>query len=229
MFDRIPQIILDKLDPDKQLSLEPFPHIVIENVLTKDEINSVRSQRDNLKVKKDNFYGGYRTDYSIPEQDYTDMFAKLCDVFGLQEFKNETVKANAVLSIYHQDKMANQVSNYVPLGPHRDREQKMFICLLYLCEEGDTMGGDLLLYKASPSDAKHRKDGIELSKVVPYAPGTLVIFPNGSTSIHAVGDRRDGPFDRAMVCITFDCFSAEWIARVVSIEKSNEYKRKFYK
>lgn len=226
MFDRIPQIILDKIDQNK-LSLDPFPHIVIENVLTKDEIDSVRSQRDNLKMKKNNFYGGYRTDYSIPDQDYTTMFARLCDVFGLQEFKNETVKANSVLSIYHQDKMANQ--SYDALGPHRDREQKMFICLLYLCEEDDTAGGDLLLYKAKPSDSKHRTDGIELSKVVPYAPGTLVIFPNGRTSVHAVGERRAGPFDRAMVCITFDCFSPEWINRVVSIEKSREYKNKFYK
>lgn len=242
MFDKLP-LLLDNIDLTKHLFVEPYPHLVIENALNKEQIEFIRSQKENLRVWKNDFYGSYRTDYLIPAADYTNMFNKLCDVFDLQEFKKEvvlygknnatqkSVSVNGVLSVYHQDKIANQVSTHTPLGPHRDREQKMIICLLYLGQEGDDLGGDLLLYKAEPSDSKSRQndENIELAKTVPYAPGTLVIFPNGKTSVHAVGEREDGPFDRAMVCITFECFSPEWISRVVTIEKSNEYKRKITK
>jgi hypothetical protein len=238
MFDKLPLLLNDK-DLTKHLFVEPYPHLVIENALSKEQIDFIRSQKENLKVWKNDFYGSYRTDYLIPEADYTSMFNRLCEVFNLQQFKKDvvpygknsatqqTVSVNAVLSIYHQDKIANQVSTHTPLGPHRDREQKMLICLLYLGEEGDNLGGDLLLYKAEPSDLKHRDKDIELAKTVPYAPGTLVVFPNGNTSVHAVGERQAGPFDRAMVCITFECFSPDWISRVVSIKKSKEYKKKF--
>jgi len=238
MFDKLANL-LEGIDLKKHLFAEPFPHIVIENILNAEQIEYIRSQKQNLKIWKNDFYGNYRTDYLIPASDYTGMFNKLCEVFDLSEFKKDfvvygkesaakqSVCVNAVLAIYHQDKIANKVSTHTPLGPHRDREQKMFICLLYLGQEGDNLGGDLLLYKASPSDSKNRHNDktIKLAKTVPYAPGTFVIFPNGKTSIHAVGERLDGEFDRAMACITFDNFSSDWVSRVVSLEKSSEYKR----
>jgi hypothetical protein len=228
MFDKIP-LILNGVDLKEHLFQDPYPHIVIENALTKEEVEFFRSQKNRLSVFKNNFYGNYRTDYSMPPSDFTDFFNKLCDVFGVQHFKQDTVRYGkkivnkndinvmSVLSVYHQDKIANKISDHTPLGPHRDLEQKMFVCLLYLAAEEDNAGGDLLLYEATASDKKHRTDveNIKLSKTIAYAPGTLVIFLNGQRSIHAVGERLDSPYDRAMICITFETNRKDWMKNFI--------------
>lgn len=238
MFEKLPNL-LDNFDSSKHYFNDPYPHIIIENALSTEEINYFRRQEKTLNIWKSNFYGDYRTDYVLPSNDYTKMFNTLCDTFNLQQFKTdnvfygklgpklETIFVNGILAVYKQSSIAGPgvMQQHKPLGPHRDRDQKMIVCLLYLGTPDDNLGGDLILYKASPSGKKNRemKDVVP-TKTIPYAPGTLVIFPNGQTSIHSVGERKEGDIERMMLCVTFETFDPQWISSIAP-ENSKEMKR----
>lgn len=241
MFNKL-SYMLEDYDGDKHYFDYPFPHIVIENFLTQQQIKKFREWYPTIPPYKDNFYGGYRTDYRLPARGYQQTFNKACEIFKLDQFKDYKVRygklisnsvgakmvtVNAVLSVYNQDKIAGEgaTQQFEGLSPHRDREQKMFICLIYLGIPEDELGGDLLLYEAEPSDERIRKlQDIKLAKTIPYAPGTLVMFPNSRTSVHSVGDRKVGDINRMMLCITFENYSREWISMVKDPNKSLEFK-----
>ena len=90
-------------------------------------------------------------------------------------------------------------------GPHIDREVALFAGLLYFRMAGDdSYGGDLVLYRESPSggcltfdDQNHVPDhAVEEAVVIPYEANTLVMFLNSPRSVHGVSPRHPTRFPR---------------------------------
>lgn len=84
-------------------------------------------------------------------------------------------------------------------GPHVDHPTKLIVALLYLRDEDDSEGGDLLLYRLKQGrnlkdsvlpGCHFRDDSVEYVKTVRYEPNTLFVWLNSPTSIHGVSPRH---------------------------------------
>lgn len=94
-------------------------------------------------------------------------------------------------------------------GPHLDTPNRLFSMLFYLRDPADdSVGGDLVLYRwtgprPAETDVFALDDAlVEPMKTVPYAPNTLVVFPNSPDALHGVSPRHPTPHERAYVFIT---------------------------
>ncbi|MDA1311505.1 MAG: 2OG-Fe(II) oxygenase [Proteobacteria bacterium] len=83
-------------------------------------------------------------------------------------------------------------------GPHVDNPTKLLVALLYLRDEDESEGGDLLLFRLKQGRALResvlpgchfRDDSVEYVKTVRYEPNTLFVWLNSPQSIHGVSPR----------------------------------------
>lgn len=224
-------IAFQKFDKNKHFFTDPFPHIFIENSLTEDQIKSITEKLSEYKMWRD-YPSDFRIDYSLPLSDQLPLYNQLCDIFDMQQYKkdkifpsktdlftridkrnpdnNKAIATHSVLSVYNQDVISVK-ENLATIGatrPHVDRELKMFVCLLYCPDPGDNLGGDLYLYD------KWDDGSFVVKKVVPYKTGNLIIFPNLANAWHGVAPRKSGPFQRKMVCVTFDTYDKNWVSSI---------------
>ncbi len=89
-------------------------------------------------------------------------------------------------------------------GPHTDHPNKLFVGLYYFRSEGDSAGGDLLLYKrlepVTAANLKWPKPAtVEAVARVEYAPNTLVILLNTPAAVHGVTPRGRSKLPRRFV------------------------------
>lgn len=230
MFD----VAMQKFDPHKHYFTDPFPHIFIEKALTPLQVQEAKLNFRDRQVWR-RWNNNQRIDYVFPSEDYTSLFNQLCDIFGISQWKqtqiyptkrmlsktadnyNPQVVSHNCISVYNSDIIESE-SDYNAKFPHRDREEKIFTGLIYLAEEDDVQCGNLHLYKASPSKAKHRNlNEIQLAKIVPYKTGNLIIMMNSNIAIHSVGERKPGPYDRIMLVTTFDTNNPQWMASITTV------------
>lgn len=89
-------------------------------------------------------------------------------------------------------------------GPHVDNPIELFAGLLYMPIEGDTAGGDLIVYDQNKKPEIYGKAEIkdytckEVNRV-PYKPNTFVMFINTINSNHGVSVRQPTEHPRRLV------------------------------
>lgn len=93
--------------------------------------------------------------------------------------------------------------------PHLDQGRELFACLFYMKRPDDhSTGGDLLIYEKASADFEFLPgriaptDQIRPVANIPYRANNLVIFLNGTDSIHGVGPRENAQVLRRYVNIT---------------------------
>jgi hypothetical protein len=98
-------------------------------------------------------------------------------------------------------------------GPHVDDVWKLFAALLYFrLPEDDATGADLVLYRAR--NGSYVMDGrrdiperyVDVYRVVPYRPNTLVMYLNTARSIHGVTPRSVTSVPRRYVNFQSECY-----------------------
>lgn len=93
--------------------------------------------------------------------------------------------------------------------PHVDNPLSLWASLLYMKENDDDAGGDLILYKSvrPPVLDKNRHANSEHIRPyvqIPYAANTYACFINSPLSIHSVAERNVTDKQRLMVNITLE-------------------------
>lgn len=93
--------------------------------------------------------------------------------------------------------------------PHVDNPNSLWASLLYMKEEGDDAGGDLVLHKCVRAPKFHGKRNCPVELVrpvakIPYAANTYACFINSPVSVHSVTDRDVTDKQRLMVNITLE-------------------------
>jgi hypothetical protein len=92
-------------------------------------------------------------------------------------------------------------------GPHVDNPTKLLVGLLYLRDEEDSEGGDLMLYRLKRGrklvdsvlpGCHFRDEAVEFVKTVPYEPNTLFVWMNSPEAIHGVSPRRPTRYPRKL-------------------------------
>jgi hypothetical protein len=75
-------------------------------------------------------------------------------------------------------------------GPHLDKTRRLVSALLYMPQPGDDAGGDLVVYRFKGArrfqGVAADLDDVEPVTVVPYEPNRLMLFVNGTDSVHGV-------------------------------------------
>jgi hypothetical protein len=93
-----------------------------------------------------------------------------------------------------------------------DNPTKLIVALLYLRDEEESEGGDLLLYRLKDGctlknsvlpGCHFRDDSVEYVKTVKYEANTLFVWLNSPTSIHGVSPRQ--PTARPRKLCNFFC------------------------
>ena len=79
--------------------------------------------------------------------------------------------------------------------PHLDHPQELWAGLLYMRDDDDNAGGDLLIHKCIGVPKFYDKrqvkdDNIAVVDTIPYAANTMACFMNSPMSVHAVSDRE---------------------------------------
>ena len=136
------------------------------------------------------------------------------------------VESQSVFSVYNQElmtdpekyKLENEGNRIAAVLPHHDLPEKVFVTLLYYAHENDGQGGDLNLYYGLPNKRGHGNitesmDNVKKWKTIKYAPGNMIIFPNGPAAFHAISQRRPGPFNRYIAYLTYNTNHPKWIRR----------------
>jgi hypothetical protein len=234
------QLALERFDPSKHFFTDPFPHIVIENAISQEKVNEIVKRGSSGKKLKV-FTGGFRTDYELKQPLDTQSYFKLCDIFNLSAFKQlplvsgkvkntpGVVCTSTVYSQYEQSKITlddckdfNSKNKVAASIPHRDLESKMIVCLLYLADAGDNLGGDFEMFDGlvrgdMKTHQQQLKDlNAKLKKTVKYAPGTLVVFLNSPRAVHCIGERKNGTHTRKMMLTVFETVNSKWTKQFYS-------------
>lgn len=92
-------------------------------------------------------------------------------------------------------------------GPHVDFPGQLWGGMLYMPVEGDTDGGDLIIYESTVPDedlrfhgkAELTDDQVREVDRVPYAPNTAIFWENSVKAIHGVDIRQTSDKPRQMV------------------------------
>ncbi|WP_341252084.1 2OG-Fe(II) oxygenase [Euzebya pacifica] len=101
---------------------------------------------------------------------------------------------------------------------HLDLPSRLFSALLYMRHpDDDTDGGGLVLYRWRDGAPTTFADDLELSAdrvepvvTVPYAPNTLVVFPNSPRALHGAEVRAATTFERAYAFLTAEVDHNLW-------------------
>lgn len=93
--------------------------------------------------------------------------------------------------------------------PHVDNPLSLWASLLYMKDNDDDAGGDLVLHQCIKSASFHGKRHAELDcirpwKTIPYDKNTYVCFINSRQSVHSVTEREVTDKQRLMVNITLE-------------------------
>lgn len=148
-----------------------------------------------------NFYGQILNKF---EKYFIEFYPRLK---GMRDYKTAIRHSGEEADIY----LDCQLSINTPVkdkstvnNPHVDNPKELWAGLLYMKEDGDNAGGDLVLHKcirAPKFNNKREADSefIRPHKTIPYAANSFVSFINSPISIHSVTEREVTDQPRLMV------------------------------
>jgi FkbM family methyltransferase len=181
--DPVEEYILDKI-ADAPVTLYPFPHVHIEDVLPPEFLAAVTPQSDEgyRSLKEARGTGGYPERYVKDAPECARWMldgrlkALLDEKFGVESVKDELL-------------MLRDLPGY-QIGPHTDTPAKVVTALFYVtkdwtpAEHGTSVYAPRVKEFRDEKGIHHKRDGFHQVWTAPGKPGSVFIFARANNSFH---------------------------------------------